>query len=467
MSGTEIIKARITIFGGTGDLTCRKLMPALYNLFVSNQLDPQSHILAIGRRPYTKEEYHAFIHDWIMQFARMDKDGQKLSQFLSMVDYLKMDFMNIDEYSRLQKYNSIVNEEGYVQLLYLAVAPSSFASIVKGCMTIDLDPKMNIVLEKPFGDTLENAKELNQLLESTFQPQHLFRIDHYLGKEMIRNILNIRYANPFFANIWDSRSIACVEIEATETVGVETRGGYYDAAGAVKDMVQNHLFQLLSITALEDPSSSDIKAQQLTVLQNLRPVTKENIKDSAIFGQYEGYRKELKVSESSVTETYAALKLYVDVPRWKDVPFIIRTGKKCSDRHTSVILTLRPSAPGVLPDRLVIRIQPSEEIRLQFNVKKPGEYDELDQVELKYCQSCMDSFSRNTPEAYERMLNACMRNDNAWFSAWDQIETSWKFIDQLKKAYKDAGIPVYTYPQKTDGPVQKDAILPECLRQSA
>ncbi len=464
MSGTESIKARVTIFGGTGDLTCRKLMPALYNLLVSKQLDPSSHILAIGRRPYTKEEYHAFIHDWIMQFARIGKDGEKLTQFLSMVDYLQMDFMNIDEYSRLQKYNSSLHEEGYAQLLYLAVAPSSFEAIVKGCLTIDLDPNMNIILEKPFGDTLENAKKLNLLLEKAFQPQHLYRIDHYLGKEMIRNILSIRCSNPFFSNIWDSRSIECVEIEATETVGVEKRGGYYDAAGAVKDMVQNHLFQLLSITALEDPSASDIKAQQLAVLQSLRQVTAENIKDSAVFGQYEGYTQEPKISENSTTETYAALKLYVDAPRWKDVPFIIRTGKKCSDRHTSVIITLKPSAPGVPRNRLVIRIQPSEEIQVQFNVKEPGNSDALHQVELEYCQSCMDIFSRNTPEAYERMLNACMHNDAEWFSQWDQIETSWKFIDQLKKAYKEAGIPVYAYPQMADGPVQKDALLPQSMR---
>ena len=326
-------------------------------------------------------------------------------------------------------------------------------------MTIDPDPNMNIVLEKPFGDTLENAKKLNLLLEKAFRPEHLYRIDHYLGKEMIRNILSVRCANPFFSNIWDSRSIARVEIEATETVGVETRGAYYDNAGAVKDMVQNHLFQLLSITALEDPSASDIKAQQLSVLQHLRPVTEENIRDSAVFGQYEGYVREPKVSADSSTETYAALKLYVDVPRWKDVPFIIRTGKKCSDRHTSVIITLKPSAPGVPANRLVIRIQPSEEIQVQFNVKEPGDSEALHQVELEYCQSCMDIFSRNTPEAYERMLNACMHNEPEWFSQWDQIETSWKFIDRLKQAYRNAGIPVYIYPQMTDGPEQKDSLL--------
>lgn len=446
------MKATVTIFGGTGDLTCRKLMPALYNLYVQGKLSEDSRIAGVGRRNYSSQDYREMIRGWIVKFARLKAEPEVLDSFLNHVDYIRMDFTQPDEYVHLKDYEDAHPDEDAVHLIYLAVAPGYFDVIADGVKKYSRSQNNRIILEKPFGDTLENARALNRKLEESFGSENLYRIDHYLGKEMVRNILAVRSTNPFFANVWDAQSIEQVEISALETVGVETRGGYYDASGAIRDMVQNHLFQILSITALDNPGGENLHEEQMKVLRSLRPIDEDNVRESIVLGQYEGYRQEDKVASDSNTETFARIRMNVDTPRWQGVPFYIRTGKKCSHQETSVILTMKPLRPDAERNRLVIRIQPSEEIQVEFNVKNPGEEEGLKKVALEYCQSCNDIFRLNTPESYERMLYACMNADAEWFTRFDQIEVSWTYVERMMKAYQKLQIPVYSYVQGTDGP---------------
>ncbi len=448
----------MTIFGGTGDLTCRKLMPALCNLYTEKKLSEDSLILAVGRRDYTNEDYRTFIHDWILKFVRIKVSEEQLNAFMSHVEYLQMDFTREEEYARLKDYDEVHTSPDAVHLVYLAVAPRYFDAIADGVKALNHESYDRIILEKPFGDNLEHARTLNKKLESAFGADHLYRIDHYLGKEMIPNILTIRSANPFFANIWDCRSIEKVEINALETVGVGTRGGYYDASGAVKDMVQNHLFQVLSIAALEDPRAEDLHHQQIALLSALEPIDESNVRNSVVLGQYEGYQKEDKVAEDSHTETYARIRLRINTSRWQGVPFYIQTGKKLLRQETSILITLKPMYPGASRNQLKICIQPTEEIQVDFNVKKPGEEEGQQTVSLEYCQSCNEFFQVNTPESYERMLYACMKGDSSWFTQFDQIEISWNFVNRMMDAYRSQNLPVYSYQPESSGPSEAEQI---------
>ncbi len=318
------------------------------------------------------------------------------------------------------------------------------------------------MLEKPFGENLAAAKELNEKMEHFFHPDHIYRIDHYLGKEMVRNIQTIRFANPIFSGVWDAEHIECIQISALEEVGVETRGGYYDHSGAMKDMVQNHLFQILSIVAMEQPgelmlAGEEMHREQIRVLSSLH--TPENIEDSLVLGQYRGYREEKAVAEDSVTETYAALKVFLDNDRWRGMPFYIRTGKKLGHREMQVLVVFKSAAPQVESNILNIKIQPTEGVYLQFNIKKPGEEDEIAQAKMDFCQSCSFINQMNTPEAYERLLGACVRGERFWFSQWDQIEASWKYVDDIRKRYHEKNLPVYEYEPGTYGPGAAEKML--------
>lgn len=437
----------ITIFGATGDLSYRKLMPALYNLFSRNVIE-DFRICAIGRRDYGKSDYVDMIDPWIKEFARLDIDNDRLLEFYEHIDYFKMDFTNEHEYSRLNEFyegNTFNNN-----VVYYAVAPEFFEIISRGLMGVVNIKHPKIIVEKPFGASLEEAKFLSQKLEEHFGEENIYRIDHYLGKEMIRGILTIRELNPFIGKAWAKGDIECVQISALEQVGVETRGNYYDLAGALKDMVQNHLFQLLSIVAL-DNTQGVFAQEQLKVIRALRPVEKLDIRDTLVLGQYKDYTKEDKVSPDSDTETYAALKLYIDNERWKGVPFFIRTGKKCSRREIEVVIKFKRISEDFDPNVLIIKIQPTEMISLMLNIKL-SESDDIIRTKMDFCQSCDLRFKLNTPEAYERMLSLCINGDNSWFSKWEQIEHSWRYIENLKKMYVEGGLPLYEYEQGSDGP---------------
>lgn len=432
----------ITIFGGTGDLTFRKLLPALYNMFVTGKLPPDFCIVAVGRRDYTAESYIQLAGDWVRRFSRLPFEEKRFAGFAAMVRYYHMDFTDPGNYPRLEGWYTDAGVTDH--LFYLAVAPRFFRGIVQGLSAVPSARAGKVILEKPFGETLESARELNQELETFFSPGQVYRIDHYLGKEMIRGIHTIRFTNPIFHDAWDSRHIESVEITALEVVGVETRGGYYDTSGALKDMVQNHLMQILSIVAMERPQRFDgagMHEEQLRVLRAVRH-------DGAVLGQYEGYRDEPLVDPRSTTETFAAVRLYVDTPRWRGTPFYIRTGKRLSRREMQVIVTFRPME-GAAANVLLIRIQPTEGVCLQFNIKRPGDTHEIAQAKMDFCQSCSQENRINTPEAYERLLGACLRGEGVWFSQWDQIETCWRLTDAIRKSCH--GI-LYPYAPGSSGP---------------
>ncbi len=450
-----------TIFGGTGDLTFRKLMPAQYNLTTSNAPEADSRIIIIGRRDYTTEQYCELVRDWVKKFARLPYTDDDFARFAQRIIYFKMDFSQLDEYNRLAEF---YNEENISKhIFYFAVAPRFFAIIAEGLKAVEKAHFGKVILEKPFGENLEAAKALNKQLEAFFTAKNIYRIDHYLGKEMVRNIQTIRFTNPIFANLWNSQYIESVQISAFEDIGIGSRGGYYDTSGALKDMVQNHLFQILSIVAMDWPeqfSASAMHDAQLRVLRALRPVS--DIRDAMVLGQYKGYKQEKSVAPDSNTETYAALRLFIDNERWWNTPFYIRTGKKLSRREMEIAIVFRQgfvSAPSTQPNILVIKIQPSEGVHLQFNVKEPGDTDKITQAKMDFIQSSSFSAKINTPEAYERLITACVRSERSWFSQWDQIETSWEFVEHLKELYRWDKYPVFSYEPGSDGPAEADNLL--------
>ena len=448
-----------TIFGGTGDLTYRKLLPALYNLFVSKQLIAFQ-IVIIGRRNYQHDEYCEIANGWIRQFVRLPYNDDSFREFCEHLYYYQMDFTQEAAYADLHAFYSAHNMHEHI--FYFAVAPRFFELIAKGLTHVPDARQGRVVIEKPFGKDLASARELNAQLEAFFAPNQIYHIDHYLGKEMVRNIQTIRFMNPIFANIWNHDYIENIQISAMEEVGVETRGSYYDQSGALKDMVQNHLFQILSIIAMEPMNlytRDEMHARQLQVLKHLRPVSNLNIEDTMVLGQYFDYQKEPSVASDSQTETYAALRLFIDNQRWQDTPFYIRTGKKLDRREMEVIITFKRVMPDVDPNILIIKIQPNEGVYVRFNIKKPGNSEDIVPASMDFCQSCLDINRINTPEAYERLLLAVMQQDSSWFSKWDQIEASWQYVEELKQRYHKENLPIYDYLSYSSGPQAADVLL--------
>lgn len=448
-----------TIFGGTGDLTYRKLLPALYNLFVTQQISA-FRIVIIGRRNYNHEEYCAIAKEWIKQFVRLPYNEEVFEAFCKQLFYYQLEITDETAYAKL---SSFYLEHGMNHhIFYFAVAPRFFTLIAQGLTHVPNAHQGKVVIEKPFGEDLAAARQLNAQLEAFFAPQQIYHIDHYLGKEMVRNIQTIRFTNPIFENIWNYQFIENVQISAMEEVGVETRGSYYDNSGALKDMVQNHLFQILSIVAMEkmqENTREEMHRCQLEALKQLRKVETLDLQDTLVLGQYEGYQNEKDVDPNSKTETYAALRLFIDNERWQGTPFYIRTGKKLNHREMEIAITFKRLMPEVDPNILIIKIQPTEGVYISFNIKKPGNSEEIIPVSMDFCQSCQDIFRINTPEAYERLLMAVAQGDTSWFSQWDQIETSWEYIDQLKQRAANEHLASYVYQPKTSGPKQAEQLL--------
>lgn len=450
----------LTIFGGTGDLTFRKLLPALYNMKLTGRLPEKTRILIIGRRDYDDQAYRDLGRKWVEQFSRLPYRLEDYERFAAHLSYYRLDLSDMEAYGGLNDY--FAGDEIGEHIFYFAVAPAFFGVITEGLSRVQGAAGGKVIIEKPFGENLTAAGELNTRLESFFGADHIYRIDHYLGKEMVRNIQAIRFTNPIFSDTWNSNFIEEIQISALEDVGVETRGGYYDSSGALKDMVQNHLFQILSIVAMERPdelAGEGMHQEQMKVLRSLRSVERDNVEDMLVLGQYEGYKNESLVSPASDTETYAGLRLWVDNERWKGTPFYIRTGKKTGKREMEVAVIFRRPDPSLEPDILMIKIQPTEGVYMQFNIKKPGDSDAVIPVKMDFCQSCLIENQRNTPEAYERLLDACVTGDRSWFSQWDQIELSWNFMERLKTLYKEAGLTVHSYEPGTQGPPQAEAFM--------
>ncbi|WP_142415566.1 glucose-6-phosphate dehydrogenase [Hathewaya massiliensis] len=452
----------ITIFGGTGDLAYRKLFPALYNLYILGSIDDSYNIIGIGRRDYSKKEYLEHIKSGVKEFARVDYSEHKFNELCKIITYYKMDIEDTEEYKGLIKY---YKDRGIFEdhIYYYAVAPRFFIPITKGLQENQCClESAKVIVEKPFGEDLKSATYLNEELSKAFSPNNIYHIDHYLGKEMIQNIINIRFSNAIFKGIWNRNFIDNIQINAFETVGVDGRGAYYDKSGALKDMVQNHLFQLLSMVAMEEPKelkSDFIKEVQLKVLSEMKNIEPNEVDEYIVMGQYEGYREEKNVHKDSKTETYVAMKILIENERWKDVPFYIRTGKKLNKRETEIVVKFKPANEKVEGNVLIIKIQPDEGVYLNFNIKKPGTEDTVQKVSMDFCQSCILENRINTPEAYERLLKACMDSDRSLFSNWEQIVVSWNYANKILESYRLSSNKLYSYKPNTLGPKEADDLL--------
>ncbi|MFI3260460.1 MAG: glucose-6-phosphate dehydrogenase [bacterium] len=446
-------KTNFIIFGGTGDLSYRKLLPALYNLFVVDE-NRDINVICIGRRAYTFEDYIEIIKPWIEKNSRVEFTEDKFLEFIKKIKYCVMDFTNKDEYHILSNYLKDLNVTE--NIFYLAVAPRFFNVIGEGISKLTFAGGSKIVIEKPFGETLNEANLLNQNLEKWFSKENVYHIDHYLGKEMVQNLLTVRFSNPIFSKNWNKESIECIQIIASEEEGVGTRAGYYDQSGALKDMVQNHLMQILSIVAMESPDENNsIKSRQVEVLKQLKSVEEIDVEKHMILGQYNGYLNEDNVAENSSTETLAFCKLYVDNERWSGVPFYILTGKALKSRELNVIVTFK-SENGGEPNVLTFKIQPTEGVTLSFNIKKPGTFKDQLSMNMDHLQSNIPSYQINTPEAYEGLFVAIMECDHTLFANWEQIYASWIYIDKLKNKFKEKNLKLINY--------DKTSILPDLMQ---
>ena len=453
----------LVIFGAGGDLTWRKLIPALFNLFLDEFLPEKFAILGVDIKEMQDDEFRKHLRQGVDKFSRRGPaDDQAWQAFSTNITYLAADFTKIDFYSDLEQRLTKKDKDWSVhatRVFYQATPPRFVENIVNqfGKSKLAQSRKTTrIVLEKPFGRDLESAKQLNEMLTKVFDETQIFRIDHYLGKETVQNILAFRFANALFEPIWDRRYIDHIQITMAESVGVEHRGNYYDQAGALRDMVQNHLLQVLCLVAMEPPVSfedEEIRNKKVDVLHAIRPIPQEKVHEYAVRGQYDGgwiegenviaYREEPGVDQNSDTETYVALKLFVDNWRWQDVPFYLRTGKRLPDRISEVAIQFRPaphqSFPATAmgdwqPNRLVIQIQPEEGILLRFQAKRPGPKVRLGPVDMRfnYCEA----FRTTPPEAYETLLLDVMLGDATLFMRADQVEAAWNVVMPVLDGWK-------------------------------
>lgn len=466
----------MVVFGGTGDLAHRKLVPALYNLQINGQLPPAFALLGVGRREKSSAEYREELAASVKEHSAQTWNEEIWPQLAAKIYYQVGDLRDASSYPALKEALETCSREqgsGQNYLFYLAVAPHLFASIAgnlsrNGMAAGDPGPDWRrIMIEKPFGYDLASARELNAALCAAFHEDNIYRIDHYLGKEMMQNILVIRFANSVFEPLWNNRFIDHVQISAAESDGIGDRGRYYDRAGAMRDMVQSHLLQMLAITAMEPPAENDpesIRLKKLELLNAIRLWPEESASDKVVFGQYRGFQQEKDIAPNSETETYAAVKLAVNNQRWQGVPFYLRTGKKLQDKMAKIVIQYKKPSALYFPDQLgstgedhpdllnllTLKVQPREGVVFQFNIKKPATTAEIVPVEMDFCQAC--AFLINTPEAYERLLADAMSGDPARFSSWDEVECSWRLTDSIYKAHQRSGKPVSVYEPGSLGP---------------
>jgi glucose-6-phosphate 1-dehydrogenase len=459
MHKTKATNYSITIFGGKGDLNRRKLIPALYNLFLGNHLSPWFSIVCIDFIAMEESEYKKELLAGINEFSRNGKaETRAWEEFASHIHYISGDFMNAETFTRLKdrldRFDK-QNKKRAIRLFYYAVAPRFIEHISEALHQHKLCNKPlqdRIVIEKPFGTDLVSAQKLNRFLRKRFEEKQLYRIDHYLGKETVQNILAFRFANYVFEPLWNRKYIDHIQISVAEQVSVGKRGGYYDSSGAVRDMIQNHLLQLMCVIAMEPPAKYEpetIRDCKASITKKIRVYKEREIFKHVLRGQYtEGevkgehqaaYRQEEKVNPASCTETYVAAKLFIDNARWKGVPFFLRTGKAMR-RQSSVIIIQFKDSPNkifkddIVPNRLVISIQPELEISLLFESKTPGLEMKLKPVEMDFTYK--ESYNDDIPEAYETLLLDALEGDATLFMRADQVEAAWKVVMPILEAWK-------------------------------
>ncbi len=477
----------IVIFGASGDLTKRKLIPALYNLAKENLLSKEFALIGMARNDMSSEQFRDMISKEIGEYATTKIDPDLWHWFARRIYYVSGDIEKPESYQALSKVLGEVDKEHGTRgnyFYYLATAPAFFATVVKQLGAAGLVSEEHgwrrVIIEKPFGRDYESARKLNQDIRQVLDERQIYRIDHYLGKETVQNIMVFRFANGIFEPIWNRRYIDHIQITVAETVGVEQRGGYYDKAGTLRDMVPNHIFQLISLTAMEPPVSFDadvVRDEQAKILRAIQPMNDEEVLTRTVRGQYgEGvvkgvkmpaYRTEPMVAPDSRTETFVAMKLFIDNWRWADVPFYLRTGKALPKRTTEIVIQFK-RAPFVLfrttavnrlePNRLILHLQPDEGISLSFGAKIPGPVVQIGDVDMNF--NYTDYFNATPQTGYERLLYDCMLGDATLFQRSDMVETAWHVVAPVLDVWE--ALPPRRFPNYAAGswgPPEADDLL--------
>jgi glucose-6-phosphate 1-dehydrogenase len=479
----------MVIFGASGDLTYRKLVPALYDLAQERLLPGGFSVVGFARREMDNQSFRDHLKEGVESSARPGGFDETIwESFAEGISYVQGDFTTSDDYGRLaDELKRLDDERGTAsnRMFYLATPPDFYTDIVQ-CIGVhelhlgDDGSWQRVIVEKPFGNDLASAQQLNESINEVFPERDVFRIDHYLGKETVQNILAFRLANGIYEPIWNRQYVDHVEITVAESIGIESRGGYYDQTGALRDMVQNHLMQLLSLVAMEPPGSlaaDAVRDEKVKVLQAIRPINPELVSRSAVRAQYEdgfvsgravpGYCEEDRVGSDSRTETYVALKLFLDNWRWADVPFYLRTGKRMAKRVSEIAIHFKPvphrlfsrqASQNLEPNLLVLEIQPDEGMALKFAVKVPGPVMMLRPVNMVFQYG--SSFNVRSPDAYERLLLDAMLGDGTLFTRRDEVEAAWRIMTQILDGWSrqtDAILPAYE--AGTWGPKEADAFM--------
>jgi glucose-6-phosphate 1-dehydrogenase len=472
----------VVIFGGTGDLAHRKLLPAFYNLAHEGALPERFNLIAVSRSDIPHGDYREMAEKSIEEHSRRQPDPQVLEKLLEQVFYVPGTFDDDSVFDRLEQELAARDEDAgiiYNRVFYLSTAPSFFALIVEKLGQHGLDrvkgADVRVVIEKPFGTRLTEAQELNREVLSVLHESQVFRIDHYLGKETVQNMLAFRFANGMFEPIWNRNFIDYVQITAAEDLGIGRRAGYYDSAGALRDLVQNHMLQLLTLLCMEPPvtfTADEVRDEKVKVLHAIAPpAPDEVVRAQFTAGMAEGsdvvgYLDEEGVPEGSKTETYVALKLEVDNWRWAGVPIYLRTGKRLTRKVTEIAVSLKPvphlafeaaGSVGVQPNQLIMTMQPNEGVSLSLGAKIPGTRMRIRPVNMEFLYGT--AFLSQSPEAYERLILDAMRGDATLFTRDDEVEAQWRIIDPILESWASEDIPLYTYPAGTAGPEEADSLL--------
>lgn len=479
----------LVIFGASGDLTARKLVPSLYNLYEAGQLPKNFVVLGASRSDMTDEDFRnrVVLKSKYLKEKLKDKNKEEVKKFADIFYYEDLGKAYDVDYAPLRKRVGNLNDEKGTEgniMYYLSTPPRLYETIAKNLADAGLSTQNNgwkrLIVEKPFGYSLETAKALNEGLQKHFAESQIFRIDHYLGKETVQNLLVTRFSNSIFEPLWNRNYIKHIEITNAESVGVEKRGGYYDKSGALRDMFQNHLLQIVSLIVMEPPigdGAEEIRNEKVKALKSLRVMNDEQtLHDHTIRAQYmgsdiqgtmvKGYREEDEVDPESTTETFAAVKFYVDNWRWKDVPFYVRTAKRMPTKVTEAVIHFKTPHHQIFKEsgihnkdnKLIIRIQPDEGILVKFGVKVPGQGFKVERANLDFYYSSLAE--THVMDAYERLLLDAMQGDATLYARADEVEAAWEFVDPILNYWKyGKDVRMYGYPSGTWGPTNSDDLI--------
>ncbi|MDP4238603.1 MAG: glucose-6-phosphate dehydrogenase [Bacteroidota bacterium] len=478
----------LVIFGSNGDLAKRKLLPAIFQLYLDDLLPERFAVIGAGSQEKSEDVNRLDIANSMLEFAKTgaEENPDKLQSFLEHVYYQQVNNQSEEDFGLLKTYIEHLSATLDIPkniIYYFSIPPFLYetvaAHLIKYGLNAEEDGWKRIIIEKPFGYSYDTAVELDKNLRSGFNEDQIYRIDHYLGKETVQNIMVTRFSNGFFEPIWNRKYVDRVEITASEKIGVGTRGGYYDSSGTMRDMIQNHLLQVLAVVAMEPPSifdSESIRNESVKVLQALRPIKPSEISQNVVRGQYietmvdeaiqKGYRQEKGVAPNSRTETFIAMKVFVDNWRWGDIPFYIRTGKCLPDHVTEVVIHLKPAPHQLFKQRcvaqstnmIILRISPDAGVAIDFGMKIPGAGYKVQNVNMAFHYS--DLAENKISEAYERLLLDCMIGDSTLYARIDAVKASWKFVDPILQEWKkNPDIPLYFYECNTWGPKEANALF--------